>query len=149
MTTLSILHVFNLEELNASGLAAKWYENFDMGHLLKADLIRMEKYSPVYYVVAADAEHNYGLDFNIYTLYTIPEGLTFFAQFSYQSCIHSGGLRQVWIQDESHLGINAETMKQVGIEPNIIRFGTVYYDKGRQHRAKLAEACQKMGWILN
>lgn len=149
MTNLSILHVFNLDELKASGLAEKWYANFDMSHLLKADLIRMEKYSPVYYIVAAEAVHNYGLDFNIYTLYTIPEGLTFFAQFSYQSCIHSGGLRQVWIQDEAHLGIDTATMQQFGIEPNIIRFGTVYYDKSRQHRAKLADACKKMGWILN
>jgi len=149
MTTLSILQRLTQEELTASGLAAKWYDNFGMVHLVTSDLKRMEKYSPVYYVVAADAQHNYGLDFNIYTLYTIPEGLTFFAQFSYQSCIHSGGLRQVWIQDEAHLGIDADTMKQVGIEPNIIRFGTVYYDKGRQHRAKLAKASQQLGWIFN
>ena len=149
MTTLSILQTLTTDELKASGLAEKWYANFGMEHLLKADLIRMEKYNPVYYVVAADAQYNYGLDFNIYALYMSPDGIKFFKQFEYSCCIHNGGLRQVWIYDENHVGINEDLMQKCGIEPNIIKFGDVYYDKSPAHRARLAKASQQLGYIFN
>jgi len=149
MTTLSILKRLTHDELKASRLAERWYSNFGMVHLLTSDLKRMEKYSPVYYVVAADAQYNYGLDFNIYALYDSPDGIKIFAQFSYSCCIHSGGLRTVRIIDEATTGLDNETIKSVGLSPNTIQFGTVYYDKGRENRTKLAEASQQLGWIFN
>ncbi len=86
--------IISTAELIKSGLAEKWFDNFGMKHILSDKLARMESYGAVYYIVEAEAEHNYGLDFNIFIFYTV-DGIKFLKQLCTTSSITNFALRRV------------------------------------------------------
>lgn len=113
MKKLAILHtLIDTAELLASGFPLKQAENFGREHSYKEAVARMEQYNPVYYITGANPEHNYGLDFIIWALYTA-DGIKFFKEMSFGGCgvISSSPLQRVVIGD-GEIGFTDEFFKK-------------------------------------
>lgn len=129
MKKLEIIQkILGTQELTESGLVTKWASNFDYQHLVKEEIARWEKYNPTFYIVKAEAEHNYGLDFNIYVSYKA-DGINFFNQFQFIHSLTSYGVKRVLIFDKE------------------IHFSKETYDKGKENRQALREH-SALGWIF-
>lgn len=130
MRELKIKQTFvNTDQLIKSGLAEKWFDNFGMKHILGDKLKRMTEYGASYYVVEAEAEHNYGLDFNIFMCYKA-DGIKFFKQLCTTSAITSFPLHRVMIGD------------------GVINFSIEAYSKESKDRPALRNASEA-GWIFS
>lgn len=130
MNSLTITQTFTTSnDLIKSGLLEKWFDNFGMKHIMMDKINRMDKYNPTYYIVKAEAKHNYGLDFNIYTKYTA-DGINFLKQMCTTSSLTSDALRRAIITD------------------NIISFGNEGYAKDNNARPALRNVSKMNGWIF-
>lgn len=63
--TNNVIDVFNLSELSKSNYVNEWADNFGYNHLVKKELERWVKYDASFYIMKADRDFNYGLDFTI------------------------------------------------------------------------------------
>lgn len=128
MKNLTITQTFTTsDELIKSGLLEKWFSNFGMTHIMMEKL--MHKYNPTYYIVKAEPEHNYGLDFNIYTKYTA-DGINFLKKMNITSSLTNNALCRVIISE------------------NEISFGSEGYAKDSKARPALRNISKNKGWIF-
>ena len=102
----------NIEDFKNSGYIQKYAKNFGYEHLIADKLRRYEESTSCeylnFYITKADPVHNYGLDFKIWSLYTIHandgnDGILFFQQVGFSSSITSAPLRRVMTVSYTHL----------------------------------------------
>ena len=130
MRDLIIKETFvNTDQLIKSGLAEKWFDNFGMKHILADKLKRMPEYGACFYIVEADPEHNYGLDFNIYAHYKA-DGINFLKQLCITSAITSALLHRAMIGG------------------GFIHFSAEAYSKENKDRPGLRKASEA-GWVFH
>lgn len=123
-----------------SGYALKQASNFGYEHSLQDELKRWEKYSPIYYIIEADAKFNYGLDFEIYIRYWA-DGLQFIRPITFRggSTLSSTPFRRAYIDEGVYFGVKQE---------RYLSAGQVGYKKDREYRSILRQLCTNQSWIL-
>lgn len=95
---LEVREVLTLSEYRFSKYPMKEAKNYGMEHLVTKELMRWTKFDNIQvFIVEADPEYNYGLDFKALIRYQLPdEKLIFIKQISYNgSSLNSFGFRQV------------------------------------------------------
>lgn len=111
-----------------SGYIQKYAEKFDYSHLVDKELERWDKYNPTYYILEADPQTNYGLDFKIWIRYK-GDGINFFKEMSLGTIsIDNNGLRRVQFK-------------------TVVEFGDEYYSKDEPNRKALREHSD-IGWVF-
>ena len=130
--TLEIVETYvTLEQFTDSEYPKKQTSNFDRCHNLKKDLARWDKYDPAWYIVKANPELNYGLDFRIFASYKA-DGINFLVEVSLGggSSLTNHGLRRVMFNDGK------------------IYFSEEAYDKSQPNRKALRERSD-IGWVFS
>ena len=121
------------EALLESGYIQKYAANFGYNHLVDSELKRWDKYNPIYYILEADPQINYGLDFTIWISYKA-DGINFFKEMSLGiSIISNSGLRRVQFPTKEG--------------KTIVEFGDQYYSKDKSNRKSL-RVHSDIGWVF-
>tara|TARA_R110002020_G_scaffold320599_3_gene536531 strand:- start:387 stop:854 length:468 start_codon:yes stop_codon:yes gene_type:complete len=143
MKNLTIIKKLNLVEYINSEYPTRIAENFGYHHLLNSEHRHWDKYSPEVYIVEADPQYNYGLDFKVYLRYKA-DGINFFKEISYGSAsLTSTGICDVYCLSFNLSNEAIERMKKdlaaagnldIDFDFDVITFGSDYYDKGESNR---------------
>lgn len=121
------------EALLESGYIQKYAANFGHDHLVDSELKFWDRYNPTYYILEADPQINYGLDFTIWISYKA-DGINFFKKMSLKiSTISNSGLRRVQFPTKEG--------------KTIVEFGDQYYSKDKSNR-KVLRVYSDIGWVF-
>jgi hypothetical protein len=153
----------SLDEFANSDYLSIHAENFGYSHLVEREISRWSKYKVHnVFIVDADVEYNYGLDFKMYIHYTA-DGVNFFAELSLgASAITSSPLRRVMLTIKKPADLNLSDLqfnsKEVlnewfknmneGTYESFCYSTNSFYGKGREYRQELRDLSKKSGAFI-
>ena len=154
----------SLDEFAKSDYLTIHANNFGYNHLIEREISRWSKYKVHnIFIVDADAEYNYGLEFKMYIHYTA-DGINFFAELTLgASAITSSPLIRVMLIHKKPVGLdltdlnnNSEELWSEWFENmnndiyESFSFSTnAFYNKGREFRKELRKLSESSFFIFS
>jgi hypothetical protein len=153
----------SLDEFANSDYLSIHAENFGYSHLVEREISRWSKYKVHnVFIVDADVEYNYGLDFKMYIHYTA-DGINFFKELTIgSSAITSAPLIRVMLTNKRPVGFDLRNLNNNSEELMIEWFTNMkndiyesfcfstnaFYNKGREYRQELRKLSQSSIFIF-